>query len=128
MIEIKTMVPTTFGDNSYWLAYKQDNKYWGYELRYPQNKDDSISEDKILVDDLKIKNLIYDVLYSDNEILYIDACDNKKYFEECEALIEEDLKLHPELKDYVYYEIYNGDVDAIVITGDIIVECLFPEL
>lgn len=126
MIEIEAIMPTTFEDGSSWLIYKQDGKFYGYELTYQQKEVDSIARDKILIDDLKIKNLVYDVLYSDNEMLYIDECDDKAYFEECKTLIEEDLKLHPELKDFIGYESFNDDTDTIVITGGIIVKCLFP--
>lgn len=128
MVEVFSVEPTTFEDDSYWLAYKQDSKYYGYEIRYPHNIINPIPENKIFVEDLKMSGLIKDVLYSDNEMLYIDEIEDKEYYEECKRLIEEDLKLHPELKDYVEYEAYDDFMDSIVISGTIITECLFTKL
>lgn len=128
MVEVFSIEPTTFEDDSYWLTYKQDNKYYGYEIRYPYNIINPIPENKIFVEDLKMSSLIIDVLYSNNEMLYIDETEDKVYYEECKRLIEEDLKLHPELKDYIEYEAYDELTDSIVISGTIITECLFTKL
>lgn len=125
MIEVVSISFTTYEDGSIWLSYKQNERNYGYELRYPKNILEPVNENKIPIDNLKSKALIYDVLYSDNEMLYIDELFDKDYYDKCKQLIEEDCKLYPQIRDHIDYEPYDNDTDTLVIFGGIITEVLF---
>lgn len=125
MIEVVSVSFTTYEDGSIWLSYRQNERNYGYELRYPKNILEPVNENKIPIDNLKSKALIYDVLYSDNEMLYIDELFDKGYYDECKQLIEEDCKLYPQIRNHIDYEPYDNDTDTLVIFGGIITEVLF---
>lgn len=130
--ELRRMM-TTFEDGTAWLEYEvidnSNEKWFGYELL--NNIDDTVelSADKINVNDLKIKNELYDLLESENEILYIDEEDDSDttYMNELIKRISDDTTDFPQLEKY--FELCDRgeyvEGRSIIIYIDIITKILF---
>ncbi|WP_300449318.1 hypothetical protein [Fusobacterium sp.] len=130
--ELKRMM-TTFEDGTAWLEYEvidNSNKKWfGYELLNDIEDNVELSANKINVNDLKTKNELYDLLYSENEILYIDEEDDSDttYINELIKRISDDMTDFPQLEGY--FELCEpGEYTVgrtIIIYIDIITKILF---
>ena len=133
--ELRRMM-TTFEDGTAWLEYEvidnSDNKWFGYELLNNINDDVELSVEqiyKINVNDLKTKNEIFDLLQSENEILYIDEEDDSDtaYINELIKRISDDVIDFPQLEKY--FEICDRgeyvEGRTIIIYIDIITKIIF---
>lgn len=130
--ELRRMM-TTFEDGTAWLEYEvidNSNKKWfGYELLNDIEDNVELSANKINVNDLKTKNELYDLLYSENEILYIDEEDDSDtaYIDELIKRISDDMTDFPQLEGY--FELCEpGEYTVgrtIIIYIDIITKILF---
>lgn len=130
--ELRRMM-TTFEDGTAWLEYEvidNSNKKWfGYELLNDIEDNVELSADKINVNDLKTKNELYDLLESENEILYIDEEDGSDttYINELIKRISADTTDFSQLEGYFELcepgEYIEGR--TIIIYIDIITKILF---
>ena len=133
--ELRRMM-TTFEDGTAWLEYEvidNSNKKWfGYELLNNIKDNVELSTeliDKINVNDLKTKEELYDLLHSENEILYIDEEDDSDttYMNELIKRISDDTTDFPQLEKY--FELCDRgeyvEGRSIIIYIDIITKILF---
>ena len=133
--ELRRMM-TTFEDGTAWLEYEvidNSNKKWfGYELL--NNIEDNVELsteliDKINVNDLKIKEELYDLLQSENEILFLDEVDDSDtaLIDDTLARISDDTTDFPQLEKY--FELCDRgeyvEGRTIIIYIDIITKILF---
>ena len=133
--ELRRMM-TTFEDGTAWLEYEvidnSDNKWFGYELLNNINDDVELSVEqiyKINVNDLKTKNEIFDLLQSENEILFLDEVDDSDtaLIDDTLARISDDTTDFPQLEKY--FELCDRgeyvEGRTIIIYIDIITKILF---
>lgn len=133
--ELRRMM-TTFEDGTAWLEYavtdNSNKKWFGYELL--NNIEDTVELsaeliDKINVNDLKTKEELYDLLHSENEILYIDEEDDADtaYINELIRRISDDTTDFPQLEKY--FELCDRgeyvEGRTIIIYIDVITKILF---
>lgn len=126
MVEMNRL-ENTFDEEKCWIEYK-DGENIGYEL-VDWNAPLNPKPGKIAVDDLETADEIRHVLYSDNEMLYVDEDEdgeNLEYMSDLLDRINRDVEKYPQLS--CYFDEYEGlDVEGqtIVIYGGIITEVLF---
>lgn len=127
MIVEMNRLENTFDEEKCWIEYKDGNSI-GYEL-VSWNAPLNPKPGKIAIKDLETADEIKEVLYSDNEMLYVDEeeeRENLEYMKDLLKRIERDIKKYPQLS--CYFDNYEGvDVEGqtIVIYGGIITEVLF---
>ena len=126
MVKVISIDKTLYDDGSVWLLCEHNSNYYSCELRYPEDILNPIDEDKIVLDNLKCKDLVKDIWDFDDSIVYIDEEDDVEFYRDCLDNILVDLKKYPELENFVCITDYECN-NTITIYGDIITKILFPK-